>query len=599
MVAEATAAGGRGGNSTIVKTGGKRVGEQLPRLCRPEAHLLCTPGPLAFSGLGARGPRGVHTPPQAPEGPRGAAEGPPVAARRWEEGAWAPRGRVAGAAPTEERGRQEGRREALRSLPPSLASVMRVEGLRGTAAKWPRGPGRLLLEEGAAEPRALDALGSTGEQETQGGPDTPALTAHAEPSTRQPLSRGLLPRRSGLSRQPPHSHRLPQALGPRSGRPPSAHGGRSRAHHTGPVPATEPRSRPLAPGPTPPPARLRGEVCCEAPCQERGREGRGRTGRSRPHTRAHPHSQAPARAAPSALSLARATLPRGFALCVQVWTAPRERGTRDDHAQAEASCGGRRAVPHGHLRIQSRALGTRTQPWRHASSLLLGRGCREEHPADTSLGTPLYFWDFEANIPASPPPAQAASEAGAQAPAAQKGDRRGDVRGPLRAQPAWGHPGPPCLTRRPPASSAHVSPQAPPAGLWLLPGEAPSKSDSDPTSEVSTLDPHPPPKHTGVCHTHTRRRPPPANSVQPGDSALLRIITASVASINKDNGELGGCNVLNLSPPRIRRNPSNEVETGDQAPVTRAGKLTDPRATQALGHAGRGDPATAQSQPLV
>ena len=80
----------------------------------------------------------VHAPPQAPEGPRGAAEGPPVAVRQ-EDSVWAPRGRAGGrcshggapgpqrgGAPGPQRGGagpwQEGRHKALRSLPPSLAS---------------------------------------------------------------------------------------------------------------------------------------------------------------------------------------------------------------------------------------------------------------------------------------------------------------------------------------------------------------------------------------------------------------------------------------------------------------------------------------------
>ena len=69
------------------------------------------------------------------------------------------------------------------------------------------------------------------------------------------------------------------------------------------------------------------------------------------------------RCSQSALSLVQGTLRRGFTLWVQVWTASRERGTRDDHAQEEVSCRGAEAVLHGHLRIQSRALGTRTRRW--------------------------------------------------------------------------------------------------------------------------------------------------------------------------------------------------------------------------------------------
>lgn len=160
-----------------------------------------------------------------------------------------------------------------------------------------------------------------------------------------------------------------------------------------------------------------------------GGEGGGQeaeAGLTPTHTRTHrlPHALLSVCAEPRAGNAA----PRLHPLGAGVGRRPENGEQEMTMHKRKRRVGGRRALLHGHCRIQSRALGTRTRRWRHASSLLPGGGDVGRSTRQTRPWAPRCIFGIlkHTNIPASPPPAQAASEAGAQAPAAQN---RGPTRG--------------------------------------------------------------------------------------------------------------------------------------------------------------------------
>lgn len=171
---------------------------------------------------------------------------------------------------------------------------------------------------------------------------------------------------------------------------------------------------------------------------------------------------------------------------------------------------------------------SRVGHWEHARGAgdmrrrcFRGGGCREEHPADTSLGPPLYFWDFEAHKHTClPAPGPGCFRSRSPGPCSAK---QGTDEGMYVAHSGLSQPG---VTQDLPASPAGHLPPQPTSPRRLLQlacgssrGRLPSKSDSDPTSEVSTLDPHPPAKAHRRVYTHTlatdgHRRPRTATSHQ-------------------------------------------------------------------------------------